>query len=223
MDSLPTALQAKLLRAVEERVFEPVGSNKTLPMQARLIAAGNRPLAQEVAAGRFRADLHYRLNVISFILPPLRDRLEVFPALVDQFIVELAGRCGVDVSGISDGAMKALQAHDWPGNIRELRNVIERAVVLCEDRLIRVDDLPDELQCLGTEPMTTLPMAPALPYAPGLAPNLTRAKDEAEKSRITDALLKNNNNRLRAALELGVSRMTLYNKMRKLGLMCITL
>jgi DNA-binding NtrC family response regulator len=219
VDSLPLVLQAKLLRAVEERVFEPVGSNKTLPMQARLIAAGNRPLAQEVARGRFRADLHYRLNVMSFGLPPLRERLEIIPALVDQFIAEFADRCGVEVSGISDDAMQALRAHDWPGNIRELRNVIERAVVLCDDGWIRLVDLPDELHQIRPEP-APIPTAPALlSPAPAHAPSLARAKDEAERSRITDALIKHQDNRLRASLELGISRMTLYNKMRKYGMM----
>jgi DNA-binding NtrC family response regulator len=149
----------------------------------------------------------------------LRERLGLIPALVDRFIAEFADRCGVDVSGISDDAMQLLRAHDWPGNIRELRNVIERAVILSDDRRIRLVDLPDELRLLRPE-IAHLPAAPATDSpAPAREPSLARTKDEAERSRIADALRKNQDNRLRAALDLGISRMTLYNKMRKYGMM----
>src|SRR5262249_40681950 len=127
IDALPPALQAKLLRAVEERLFEPVGSNVSLPVQARLIAASNRALEAEAAAGRFRSDLYYRLTVISFTLPPLRDRRETIPGLAREFVAEFAARTGREVAGISTEAHSAMLSYDWPGNIRELRNVIERA------------------------------------------------------------------------------------------------
>ena len=142
IDSLPPALQAKLLRAVEERVFEPVGSNKTQPLQARLIVASNRPLEQEVAAGRFRADLFYRLNVVAFTLPPLRERADGIPHLARGFLAEFARRIGRPVLEIDAEAMRALEAHAWPGNIRELRNVIERAVALCDGPMIRSTTCP---------------------------------------------------------------------------------
>ena len=215
IDALPLALQAKLLRAVEERIFEPVGSNKSLPVQARLIAASNRPLAQEAAAGRFRPDLYYRLNVISFTLPPLRDRRDMIPHLASNFIAELAVRSGREIDGISAEALRALEAYDWPGNIRELRNVIERVVVLSFDREIQLDDLPEQFPRNGTA--VTFPLMPR--PSRNLWPTLARAKDDAELARITEALKRHQNNRLRAAADLGISRMTLYKKLHKYGLM----
>src|SRR5262249_26941859 len=140
IDALPPALQAKLLRAVEERVFEAVGSNTPLPVQARLIAASNRPLDREVAASRFRSALFYRLNVVFFNLPPLRERRDMVAQLVGEFIAEFTARSGREVDGITLEALRALQAHDWPGNIRELRNVIERAVALGPGPEIRPED-----------------------------------------------------------------------------------
>ena len=174
IDSLPLALQAKLLRAVEERIFEPVGSNKSLPVQARLIAASNRPLDQEAAAGRFRLDLYYRLNVVSFTLPPLRDRREMIAHLASNFIAEFAARSGREIDGISAEALRALQAHDWAGNIRELRNVIERAVVLCPGREIQVDDLPEQFHRNGTAVSSRSPrlLSPKPSRPPSPAPRM---------------------------------------------------
>jgi two-component system response regulator HydG len=213
IDSLPPALQAKLLRVVEERVFEPVGSNRSLPMQARLVVASNRHLEQEVAAGRFRADLYYRLNVVSFYLPPLRERQEVLGSMVDRFIAEFATRNGRTVRGITAEARAAIRGYEWPGNIRELRNVIERAVALCPGEVIQVSDLPVALQA-------ALPAPPRPAPLPDLTPEtLVRAKEQAESTRITAALLKHKNNRLRAAAELGISRMTLYKKLHRYGLL----
>ncbi len=206
VDSLPPALQAKLLRAVEDRVFEPVGSNKTQAMPARLVVAGNRPLEAEVAAGRFRGDLYYRLNVVAFTIPPLRDRMEAVPHMARSFAEEFSLRAGQPIREIGPDAMAALGAYAWPGNIRELRNVIERAVALGPGRVIHLEDLPDTLQQLATAPA---PAGPAL---------LSHSKDEAERARIAEALERNRNNKLRAAAELGISRMTLYNKLRKYGL-----
>jgi DNA-binding NtrC family response regulator len=219
IDALPLPLQAKLLRAVEERLFEPVGSNKSLPVQARLIAASNRSLIQEAAASRFRPDLYYRLNVISFNLPPLRDRRDLIPHLAGNFVAEVSVRSGREVDGISPEALRALQAYDWPGNIRELRNVIERAVVLSFGREIQVDDLPEHFPRNGTAVAHPPASHPTACPAQGPALTLARTKDAAELTRITDALNRHQNNRLRAAAELGISRMTLYKKMHKYGLM----
>lgn len=216
VDSLPLALQAKLLRAVEERVFEPVGSNKSQPMQARLIVASSRPLEQEVAAGRFRVDLYYRLNVVAFAIPPLRERQEVIPHLVRAFLDEVSARAGRPGLGITPEALRALEAHGWPGNIRELRNVIERAVALCPSHVIHLEDLP-ELFHHAAPPAPS----PTRPVAAAPAPaSLAKSKDENERHLITDALKRNGNNRQRAASELGISRMTLYNKLHKYGMMC---
>ncbi len=209
IDSLPPALQAKLLRAVEDRVFEPVGSNKTQTLQARLIVASNRSLEQEVEAGRFRADLFYRLNVVAFALPPLRERAEGIPQLARAFLVEFATRIGRPFLDITPGAMRALAAHRWPGNVRELRNVIERAVALCEGPVIRCEDLPDGFRDPGGSEFA----------GPPAAATLAQSKEHVERERITEALDRNGNNRLRAAAELGISRMTLYKKLRKFGLM----
>jgi DNA-binding NtrC family response regulator len=219
IDALSPALQAKLLRAVEERLFEPVGSNKSLPVQGRIIAASNRPLAQESAANRFRADLYYRLNVISFTLPPLRERRDMIPQLAANFIAEFAVRSGRVVGGMSAEAMQAVQAYDWPGNIRELRNVIERAIVLSIGSEIDLDDLPEHFSHPGAAPELPAASLPAAGQISAPVPTLARTKDDAELVRITDALQRHRNNRLRAAAELGISRMTLYKKLHKHGLM----
>jgi two-component system response regulator HydG len=211
IDSLPAALQAKLLRAVEERAFEPVGSNKTQKLQARLIVASNRPLDQEVASGRFRSDLFYRLNVIAFNLPPLRERKEDIPGLTEYFLREYCQRGERPQVRMAPEALSALQAHSWPGNIRELRNVIERAVALSDGTIIRLEHLPEMFH--DADPVVPLQFDQVVS-----ASTLAQSKDEAERARIAQALEKNGNNRLRAAAELGISRMTLYNKLHKLGL-----
>jgi DNA-binding NtrC family response regulator len=217
VDSLPPVLQAKLLRVVEERVFEPVGSNKSQPMRARLIAASNRSLGQDVADGRFRSDLYYRLNVVNFELPPLRERDGIVPHLAGSFAAEFAARFGRPAPTIDAAALRVLEAHDWRGNIRELRNVIERAVALCEGDRIGLDDLPDALR--PAEPAGLAAPDPVGPRALPINGTLTQSKEVAEQARIRDALDKNENNRLRAAAELGISRMTLYKKLHKYGLM----
>jgi DNA-binding NtrC family response regulator len=247
IDSLPPELQAKLLRVVEERAFEAVGSNKTLRLQARLIVASNRPLEREVAAGRFRADLFYRLNVVAFDIPPLRDRMAVVPALARAQLAGHAAANGRRVDGVAPAAMQALLAYKWPGNIRELRNVIERAVALGHGPMIELDDLPEHLHspvaavAIPTAPAPT--PAPATPapdslaaLAESVAPpiagpqapqgtllagrsKLAESKDHTERTLITLALERNSYNRLRAAADLGISRMTLYKKLHKYGLM----
>jgi two-component system, NtrC family, response regulator HydG len=214
VNSLPLPLQAKLLRAVDERTFEPVGSNRAQPVRARLIAACNVPLEQEVAAGRFRADLYYRLNVVAFYLPGLRDRRAAIVPLARKFLAEFAARNRPDVRGLAPAAVRALEAHDWPGNIRELRNVIERAVALAPGPEIGLEDLPEAVRGGAARPPLPAPAVTAV--APSRT--LAGAKEEAEILRITEALRRNGNNRLRAAAELGISRMGLYKKLRKYGL-----
>ena len=219
IDALPLGLQSKLLRAVEERVFEPVGSNTSMPMQARLIAASSRPLSGEVAAGRFRADLYFRLSVVEFSLPPLRERLSAIRTLVLRFVHDLSAHHGRDVRGIAPDALRILQTHDWPGNIRELRNVLERAVSLCSGPEIQTFDLPDSLNS-GEVRMIAPPHLPAMAgVGQGPRSHLAQVKEEAEVARIIEALHRHHDNRLRAAEELGISRMTLYKKLHKYGLM----
>jgi two-component system response regulator HydG len=215
IDALPLALQGKLLRGVDERVFEPVGTNRRQPFEARLVVASNRRLDEEVAAGRFRADLFYRLNVIGFYLPPLRDRPELIPHLARKFAADFAAAAGRPAPDLTPEAQTALDAHAWPGNVRELRNVIERAVALCPGDAITPADLPAFLRgparVEAAPPVRTIPLAEAA--------TLSRSKEEAEKLCIAEALQRFSNNRLRAAAALGISRMTLYNKLRKYGLM----
>ena len=217
IDTLPPALQAKLLRAVEERVFEPVGSNKTQPMRARLIVASNRPLQQEVNDGRFRSDLYFRLNVIALEVPQLRLRgREVIDQLSREFLASFAKLATRRIDTITAETLQALSAYQWPGNVRELRNVIERAVALSSGESIGLDDLPDHIRAAND-----VKVAPAVPRivipAPGgpaqVLPFACKAEDEIR--RITEALLRHGNNRRRAATELGISRMTLYNKLHK--------
>jgi two-component system response regulator HydG len=216
IDSLPLPLQAKLLRGVEERVFEPVGSNQTLRFEARLIVASNRDLKQEVDAGRFRSDLYYRFNVVAFFMPPLRERTEIIPALTAAFVEKFAGGGGRPVREVSAEALDSLRRYSWPGNIRELRNAIERAVALCAGTVIEPHDLPDEVRGVAG----AVPEGAAVPAVPEIATGtLGEAKENAEASRIREALRRNKNNRLRAAAELGISRMTLYKKLHRYGLM----
>ncbi len=219
VDALPLAVQAKLLRVVEDRAFEPIGATRTTPLQARLIAASNRPLHEEIAENRFRSDLYYRLNVVGFQLPPLRERRDAIASLANRFLFEFAAQEGRDFDPISETAMQALQEYDWPGNVRELRNVIARCVAICPHRSIHREDLPASV--FNRIPRTiTLSMG----IHPIVAATFNRTthgqvRGEIELSQVVDALEKHGNNRLRAANELGISRMTLYKKLYKYGLM----
>jgi DNA-binding NtrC family response regulator len=149
VNALPLALQAKLLRATDERLYEPVGSDRPLPVRARLLAATNAPLDRQVAAGLFRSDLYYRLNVVAFFLPPLRERRAAIVPLAEKLFRELSGRGRSEVMDIQPEALQALAGYDWPGNIRELRNVIERAIALCPGSEVRREDLPEVIRRPG--------------------------------------------------------------------------
>ncbi len=235
INSLPLPLQTKLLRAVDARVFEPVGSNKEQPLRARLIAATNVSLEGEMAAGRFRPDLYYRLNVVGFFLPPLCERRAAVSVLAKRFLEEFTGRNRPDVTGFRPAVLHALTAYNWPGNVRELRNVVERAVALCEGPEITLEDLPEVVR--GAH--TTFPeAASAEDFPPHQARfphresqldeessadsgpcTLHETRREVEVRRILEALEQHGNNRLRAAKELGISRVGLYKKLHQYGLM----
>jgi len=139
--TMSPALQAKLLRVLQEREFEPLGSERTEKVDVRVIAATNRDLRQMVVEAKFQEDLYYRLNVIPMELPPLRDRRDDIPALVDHFVSKHAQRTGRRVDGVADGVVQALQQYDWPGNVRELENTIERAVVLSTGSILTADSI----------------------------------------------------------------------------------
>jgi transcriptional regulator with PAS, ATPase and Fis domain len=202
IDALSVSLQAKLLHALEERSFEPMGSNRTLPIKARLLAASKRVLDQEVEAGRFRADLYYRLNAASFYLPPLRECPRALQHFAASFVAEFAARIGRPVQGIHTEALQAIERYSWPGNIRELRHAIGQAVALCSGRQIRLDDLPE-------------PVRSATSMGPGLSGSVG---EEAEHVQIRAALEAHGNNRTRAAWALGMKRHTFYKKLDRYGL-----
>jgi DNA-binding NtrC family response regulator len=208
VNALPLHMQAKLLRAMGERRVEPVGAVQSLAVRARVIAASNITLENEVADGRFRADLFYRLNVVRFHMPPLRSRPLAIAPLAHRFLLDYAKRNRLTVRGFRPEVVAVMECYDWPGNIRELRNVVERAAALCEWGEIGLDDLPPPLQ--GLVPV-------ARPVSKANAP-LHRSREEAEINQIKGALQKHGNNRLRAAEELGISRMGLYKKLHKYGL-----
>jgi DNA-binding NtrC family response regulator len=214
IDCLPFECQSRLLRAMEERVFEPIGSTKPQPVRARFIAAANRPLEEEKAAGRFRADLYYRLKVATFSLPPLRERKDLIGPLAERFLAEFEARNGQATRGLSPVALEALAAYDWPGNIRELRNVMELAVAFCAGRIVQREDLPDAIRRDAGVSVA----APESADAAG-ENKLARARVRAEAQQLRDALAQAGNNRTHAAAALGVSRVTLYKKLRRHGLL----
>ncbi|MCI0699778.1 MAG: sigma-54 dependent transcriptional regulator [Planctomycetia bacterium] len=223
INSLPLPLQTKLLRAVEERVFEPVGSNKSEPLRARLIAISNVPLEDEIRRERFRADLFYRLNVVEFRIPPLRERPGAVIPIAHQLLRASATATCQGVSAISPAAIESMLRYNWPGNVRELRNVIERAAALATGPVIQLDDLPESIR--GSAVMPALSLASlssakkvgAVPFpVEGSIPLVAAGDNEA--ARILAVLQKHNNNRRKAAAELGLSRVSLYKKLHRYGL-----
>jgi formate hydrogenlyase transcriptional activator len=200
---LPLELQPKLLRALQEQEFERLGSSQTIRVNVRVVAATNQDLAQLVANKQFRADLYYRLNVIPISLPPLRERVEDIPLLVEHFVQKFSARLGKPIDAIPGEVMEVLRSHDWPGNIRELQNFIERAVVLSPESVLR-PTLSELKQ------MTRQPTAAA-----------ARTLAEAEREHILDVLKQTDGligGLYGAAARLGLPRTTLVYKMRKLGI-----
>lgn len=209
ISSASPVLQVKLLRVLQERQFEPVGSNETRTVDVRVILASNRDLAEEVRTGRFRQDLFYRVNVVTLVIPPLRERVGDIPLLAEHFLRKYAGENNRRIVGFSDDALRLLQRYNWPGNVRELENAVERAVVLCRGALITPDDLPPTVVEPLDLPPDDFPREP-LP--------LKKALELPEKRIIEQALRANNWNRQATARMLGINRTTLYKKMRRYGL-----
>ncbi len=214
IDCVPLEAQAKLLRVFEDRLFEPVGSNRVAKFRARVIAATNRPLDQLAAEGKFRSDLFFRLNVLEFRLPPLRDCREAIGPLAENFLQLYVGRTNRPVDEITFSALEAMMAYDWPGNIRELRNCIQRAVTLCRGPALDVADLPDSIRKAAAQAGQSLPAEVQESARSGLE----TARQNGERSLILQLLAKHNNNRTRVAKELSISRVALYKKLHKLGL-----
>ncbi len=215
-------MQLKLLRVLQERRFEPVGSNETIEVDARVILASNQPLEDLVAEGRFRQDLYYRINVVMVQLPPLRDRIGDIPLLAEHFLAAKAAEAGKRVAGFSPEALQALRAYAWPGNVRELENVVERAVVLTRSAQIGLEDLPRHV----IDNSTSRLLPPHAQLRPGGGPawsaqrpqTLHEALLEPERQIILACLEANAWNRQKTADQLGVNRTTLYKKMKQFGL-----
>jgi PAS domain S-box-containing protein len=200
------AVQVRLLRVLQHRVYEPLGSNKSVPTNARIIAATHRDLEQLVKEERFREDLYFRINVFKIALPPLAERREDIPLLVDCFIERFNHQKGRTLAGVSRDAIAALMLHDWPGNVRELENAIEHAFVLCRDDMIRLEDLPEHL----------VPPGEQLSMSAGLS------LQEIERTAIIQALRRHRGKKVATARELGIDKNTLRRKMIRLNLRVAT-
>jgi DNA-binding NtrC family response regulator len=212
INSASPAMQVKLLRVLQERAFEPVGSTQTKHVDVRVILASNVDLAELVAEQKFRQDLYYRINVVTIRLPSLRERLGDIPLLSGNFLPQFCKESGREILGFTDAAMAALQRYDWPGNVRELENVIERAVVLCRRPQIDIEDLPECLQTTAGAKVIASAVAADIPESPM---PLESALQGPERRIIEAALKRNAWNRQATAAELDINRTTLYKKMRK--------
>ncbi|MCI0683151.1 MAG: sigma-54 dependent transcriptional regulator [Gemmataceae bacterium] len=200
---LPLATQAKMLRAIEQKEVHPVGANEPVAVEARIIAATNKNLAKEVEAGRFREDLYYRLNVVSITLPPLRERREEIPDFVDKLLAKHSRALGKRITGVTHEAMQILLACPWKGNIRELENALQRAVILGDGPLLGPADLPPDL-------------APQ-PDDPGLVEDLGEAVRRFERQHL-QRLLRRFPDKKEAARRLGMGLSSLYRRIAELGI-----
>lgn len=223
VDTLSLEAQAKLLRTVESRVFEALGSNKSEFFRGRLIVATNQDLSKSVAAGTFRADLYYRLNVVELCIPPLRDRPEEIIDIAEASIAEFASENAIPLRKISPEVRDVLINHPWPGNIRELRNAVEQAMTFASGDFLRLRDLPDTvlgIQRVNDTHVTNSERIPATNLVvPSVIPkSLAAARAMGEKQHLVEALNSCGNNRSKTAKSLGISRTALYKKLSKYGL-----
>jgi two-component system, NtrC family, response regulator PilR len=209
---LPAPLQVKLLRVLQERSVRPVGATQEVPVDVRVLAATNRDIEADVAIGKFRSDLYYRLNVIRMVLPPLRERREDVPVLAERFMRRFAQEMGKDILGFTPDAVRALQAYPFPGNVRELENVIERGVALAGARAIGLGDLPPELSGVAGAP------TPALLTLPQDGTRLDDVLGEVERRLILAAMERTGGVRKRAAELLGITFRSLRYRLKKQGL-----
>ena len=205
---IPQSLQVKLLRVLQNKVYEPLGSNTPISADVRIITATNRNLQDLVQQGSFREDLFYRLNVVKIHLPPLRERREDIPILTDHFIKQFSALQGKDIVGIASAALNILMRHDYPGNIRELENIIEYAFILCDGGFIQPEHLPEPFYMPGG--------APQAKVAPITIDSQTL--EEIEKQAIYLSLEKNNWRRMDTCRELAISKDTLRRKIDRYGL-----
>ena len=241
---IPIEMQVKLLRVLQESEFERVGGIKTIKVDVRLVTATNRDLTKEAAAGNFREDLYYRLNVVPIHLPPLRERRSDIPLLVEHFLAKFNERLKKRITRVEPEAMERLVGYHWGGNIRELENVLERTILFCEHPTIRMVDLPPEVQAAGMASSTQLPTGSMLPGTPPGGPSLPSRElslkepflkevplkepslreivrqeaERVERELIVRALEETGGNVTQAARRLKISRKSLQNKMKEFGL-----
>jgi transcriptional regulator with PAS, ATPase and Fis domain len=204
ISEIPLSLQAKLLRLLEDKEVRPLGANQSEKIDARVVSASNRNLAEQVQVGKFRQDLYYRLNVIRIELPPLRQRSHDIPLLVNHFVQKFAAGAQRRLEGVAADAMAALRSYDWPGNIRELEHTIERAVLLGKGTMIGMEDLP-----VAMSKKAEL----AILVVQGIAKQFTLA--DLEREYIGKVLESTQGNKTEAAKLLGVDRTTLYRKLEE--------
>ncbi|HCY85279.1 MAG TPA: sigma-54-dependent Fis family transcriptional regulator, partial [Desulfobacteraceae bacterium] len=222
---IPLSVQVKLLRVLEERMIQRVGENRSIPIDVRIITATNKDLEALIAQGKFREDLYFRINVFPLTCPPLRDRRDDITLIIQHFITVHAEKTGKNILGFTPEAMRLMAAYHWPGNIRELRNTVEYAFVLARGKAIRPDHLPEKIQ------KAAVPVTPQVTVSgqhPESAP-VTEVKDSGatrdgtttlmvknhERRQLIDALHKAQGNQTKAAEILGVSRVTVWKRMKK--------
>jgi two-component system nitrogen regulation response regulator GlnG len=229
VDSIPIGSQCKLLRAVENRLFEPLGSNKSVRFRGRLVAASNAPLERLIEEGKFRADLFYRLSVVELYIPPLRERREDIRSIAEATLLAYAERNRLPVQSFSEEVLSLFENHDWPGNIRQLKNLVESSASLCMGQQITLSDLSAhwiaELQeSSSRQPVRGYSEPQHVPSASANVSHridtgtLAESRAKLEADRIRNVLRTVGNNRSKAAIELGISRTMLYKKLAKYGL-----
>ena len=206
---LPLDAQVKLLRVLEDRQISPLGARKAIPVDVRIISASNRNLEDKVQKGEFRLDLLYRLNVFTINIPPLRERKEDIPILTEVFINQYNEHLGLRINNISNEAMKHLQGYDWPGNIRDLQNAVQSAMILAKSGAITVEHLPLRIRGYDKDISTEMNIVE------GLEQNIKQVSVKAEKEIILEALQTCRYNRTETAKLLKISRKTLFNKMKQ--------
>ena len=203
---MPAELQTRFLRVLQEREYRPLGSTQTIKADFRAIASTNRPIPEALTENRLRSDLYYRLNTFQIEVPPLRKRKEDVPPLITQFVKQFAQRLGKPEPDVSPDAFQKLLDYSWPGNIRELQNAIEYAVVLARQGVIGIKELPAEIQLPSVLQQTEIG---------GLPRKGVQTLDDLERQAILQALAECRGNKKKAAELLGIQRPTLYNKMKR--------
>jgi transcriptional regulator with PAS, ATPase and Fis domain len=206
ISDMPADLQTRFLRVLQEREFRPLGSTRMLKADFRVIAATNRPIPQALSENRLRSDLYYRLNTFQIEVPPLRDRKQDIPPLVTSFVKQFAQQLGKAAPVVGPDAFQKLLDYAWPGNVRELQNAMEYAVVLCQQDVITVKELPAEVQ---------LPLALQQSERTTAVRAGVQSLDDVERATILQALAQCHGNKKKAAELLGIQRPTLYNKLKR--------